>query len=395
MSLESHKSQGTAAVSCTAVGADGMTEAKAPSAEAKENASSARGSAKSLLEHINSPQLKQHSDFALKTMHELNSAPHSCGECWLLLQHCYCSKFVNVIDLLTKYCDVVVYTHYKELITLRGSNTGKIIVKEGAKRVLFGQFEEEAELVRMIQACPERAMVLFPSPDSITVQEWKQRFPALSSIQSSEQTTTESPGTKPLVIVLDATWNLASTLNRRLNLLLRAHAEPSGEIATLTRVRLGRPIHNTIGIIRRLGCNKAKGGIIPDSHEAKVASSATGDDNEQGALTSESDKVSTMHAFIAFLEEYFDIYNVLSKESEGQLDLFEAEKLILGLYQTLRAAILGYHAQTHFNPPENKGDASNSDNSEQVLPKVRKPTKWTGAVDENGKRICSDGSDSK
>ncbi len=313
----------------------------------------------------------------IATMHKLNNDRISCGRCWLTLEHCCCANMVNMSCSLSSVADVVVYTHPRELVSMRGSNTGKLLVLQGAVRAVFGCETDETWLLDQVLRCPSRTCVLFPSQDSLTVHEYLAILGATSAElaaaadegereQAKDKATIERMGKgeekssrttdaltdirddlksrsivsgcgdmlpffepssslsfsqRPLVILLDATWNLARTLNRRLDLLLQVRGVAAD---TLRRVRLSTALRNTIGGSRG---NRDKGGVIME-------------------------RVNTMHAFIALLEELFG----LAETGEGTTHVVASTTTAAAAAE----ADVGVDADAHGEKPMTTSTASTS-----------------------------------
>jgi len=185
-----------------------------------------------------------------------------CGRCWMVIaypekNHCICDR----IERVELYHNVMLHIHYAEFARM-SSNTAKIIPLSiaGSRMFVCDVIDDDEQLDDLITRAehPERVVVLFPSQDSITVPELKQRLRRIEQQQQQQQQvpTTASEVVQPsspspsssnqeeadseeqdlrdwkmprlTIIVLDGTWSTARALNRRL---------PS----SLVRVRLSTP----------------------------------------------------------------------------------------------------------------------------------------------------------
>jgi len=163
-------------------------------------------------------------------------------------------------------------------------------------------------------------MVLFPSNSAVTITDFHQQHaaaiphendPLAQSLPSLDAPSLfpNSPAGRPLVIVLDATWSLAKTLDKRLNLLLSEFVSDPAQWAT--RVRLSRSCRGDIGSFRRVSRNeKNKGqyaqelgvsiGQPPAHQQARDVDRSVLQDRDVA-------KVSTLQAFMVLLEEMFSL----------------------------------------------------------------------------------------
>jgi len=100
-----------------------------------------------------------------------------CAQCYMNLvpvSYCYCAQLRHVSFRHRLF----VYTHFKELIQQRTSNTGRLLQTMcGASTFVFGSTPHEAELVHALkQGDLRRTFVLFPASDSLTLDQFQQRL---------------------------------------------------------------------------------------------------------------------------------------------------------------------------------------------------------------------------
>uniref|UniRef100_A0A0A9YUA1 tRNA-uridine aminocarboxypropyltransferase n=1 Tax=Lygus hesperus TaxID=30085 RepID=A0A0A9YUA1_LYGHE len=228
---------------------------------------------------------------------------NTCMQCDLLTKYCCCKSLPdpNYLRQLTAevFETIYVYTHFKELCTQRSSNTGKWLLYGGAKLVVYGQRDDECTMVHHLRDA-HCVAVLYPTADAVTPSQFIQRCASCGPPHPSY-------GVRPTLVVLDATWNLAKGLRRRLEQLSELYLATPLRTYVLY-VRLTTSLRGEFGTFRR-----------------KFTQSDT------AALV--TDKVSTLHAYCTFLQEAF----------AGN---HHADDLTRNLLQILHVSLIGYHAQT-------------------------------------------------
>lgn len=141
----------------------------------------------------------------------------------------------------------------------RSSNTGKILTTCCPHSQLYvsGLPSQEEALIAHLRANPETSFVLFPSPDSISVQEFLSRFAAKPAPESGGEgkgkevekvaedvkalRVTDSP---PLnIVVIDGTWNQAKHLIYNIPAdIPRVHINPTAPSLFLLRKARSLPL---------------------------------------------------------------------------------------------------------------------------------------------------------
>jgi DTW domain-containing protein YfiP len=111
----------------------------------------------------------------------LHARSEYCPVCDLPLPICVCSAVPDVSPLLPRVASVFVVTAPGEVAARRNSNTGKWLLRAGARRVLVGAAEEEDALAEaLIRAPPGSVLVMFPDPASVTVGTFLDRLAGLA-----------------------------------------------------------------------------------------------------------------------------------------------------------------------------------------------------------------------
>lgn len=206
-----------------------------------------------------------------------------CADCDLPRPICVCPSVPDVSALLPAVAQVFVVTSKGEIAGKRNSNTGKWLLRAGARRVVVGLPEEEDAFTDAVLAAPVGSvMVLFPDPASVTVGAFlsqmadaagvpEQQRVAVSgvaedgSLVHSEQAggaetaglplpplahvtakgggagTVGSPEAPVTVILLDGTWGGARTLLRRLKLQVQSRGFAA--VSTLGEYNAMRAAH--------------------------------------------------------------------------------------------------------------------------------------------------------
>jgi hypothetical protein len=229
-----------------------------------------------------------------------------CDGCLLSTRFCLCSALPSQTDVqqrLAPLIDLVVYAHYREVAGETGSNTGRWLKWAGSKRIVAGLINEEEALRREILARPPgTVMVLFPSASSVSMTEFLTE--AVAKVNNSTYTHPTLPPSdverlfptvsqKPLVILLDATWSLAKSLDRRLHYILSEYTTDTTPY--LTKVRLSRSFRGDLGSLRRIG---------------KFEKSTSSNDKailDDPSMEQEVTKVSTLQAALVMVEEMFNL----------------------------------------------------------------------------------------
>lgn len=226
---------------------------------------------------------------------------YRCLQCDLLHRYCFCdklpkSKYLKELSLEI-FENIFVYTHYKELCNQRSSNTGKWLIYSGAKLVVYGKRDEEYHMFKILKQLPSyTTAILYPhTSNSISPSDLMQKY-----IKVKYNNTF-----KPTLIILDATWNLAKSLQRRLEQLSLLYI--NAPINTYcSYISLSKSIYTEFGTFRR-----------KFTHIHTVS----------------TDKISTIHAFCTFIHEAFP--------EDDNAKIFNEN-----LFNILQAALIGYHSQT-------------------------------------------------
>jgi DTW domain-containing protein YfiP len=186
---------------------------------------------------------------------------------------------------------VLLHMHYAELQRL-SSNTAKILplaLPFNCQLFISDIIADDERLERVIKSAPsqEHVIILFPSPDSITVSELKQKLynqqhgnnnnnpnntPAITTSSCNQPPTLDDFQLPPLyIVVLDGTWSTARVLNRRL---------PS----SLTRVRLSiEKLNDDEQLLHQL--HQLQGSDTADDASTRQPTSSDSEDIRRFGLT--------------------------------------------------------------------------------------------------------------
>ena len=128
-----------------------------------------------------------------------------CGKCSLLKTDqkntCICEILAQLRPCEAPHFDCAVYMHVKE--RFRSSNSGKLLEHLYDSPVFIDSDKESMEkLAKLIENNKERALVLFPDENAITIDQTREK----DILQN-----------RPLIIVVDGTWGQASRLNKNID----------------------------------------------------------------------------------------------------------------------------------------------------------------------------------
>jgi DTW domain-containing protein YfiP len=150
-----------------------------------------------------------------------------CPSCWLEPRCCVCSHLTKMSSsepeqqeeedpslLLPRF---FLYMHPKEF--LRSSNSGKLILRTlpvASRELLIAGIEaHDMRLQDVCAAAPHNTVILFPSDDSVGLDEWliaKQK----KKEEAEENSAPAAAAAAPLNVVLfDGTWRQANSLRRQ------------------------------------------------------------------------------------------------------------------------------------------------------------------------------------
>eukprot|EP00041_Stephanoeca_diplocostata_P038123 m.1478302 g.1478302 ORF g.1478302 m.1478302 type:complete len:434 (-) comp25165_c0_seq6:3603-4904(-) len=261
-----------------------------------------------------------------------------CARCWMTHgehhNYCFCSSIRPMAECNVK---VYVYVHWREATHRKASNTAKLIpmALPHGEIVACGDVAAEARMVRDLEA-HDRAAILFPSTDAITVQDWYgqllaagmraqhtfQSLPTASACPTSPAALSASGADIPFVpstgkspiddgdsnkrvtlVLLDGTWPEA----RKLNLFL-PEATPRVKLATIPkhvqdlRTRWAHPDKDNIqsfgallGALTELGASPAHEARLSEQLELAVSKYAeqTFPEKMQKPMTTRAERRST------------------------------------------------------------------------------------------------------
>jgi len=123
-----------------------------------------------------------------------------CHRCWMTGKHCFCSVLTQMAPEMIAPHSLSLYVHYDELLS--SSNTGKLLYSAAPESIyIFGVRTHDATLLSSLNA--QNTLVLWPSPDAPTITDY---------IRAHYTHTQKSYH----LVVLDATWRRAATLNQRI-----------------------------------------------------------------------------------------------------------------------------------------------------------------------------------
>jgi len=123
-----------------------------------------------------------------------------CKDCWLLADYCGCTpRPLERPPLVAKH--VVVLMHHAELNRRRGSNTAKLLLRYGARLLVWGMEEHRRELDDLL--AQHKAIVLFPSPEAEYAADFARSNPHCKSVHH--------------IIVLDGGWKETRKMNQSIN----------------------------------------------------------------------------------------------------------------------------------------------------------------------------------
>eukprot|EP01028_Stygiella_incarcerata_P011284 TRINITY_DN6303_c0_g1_i1.p1 TRINITY_DN6303_c0_g1~~TRINITY_DN6303_c0_g1_i1.p1 ORF type:complete len:352 (+),score=90.53 TRINITY_DN6303_c0_g1_i1:66-1058(+) len=125
-----------------------------------------------------------------------------CFNCWLPNGRCMCDAFKMVRPTLG---DIHLHLYMNESEILRSANTGKLLLHamgSSHSKLYISCLDDDENALRSVLQRPN-AMVLFPSEDSIGVDEFL----------SHHSISTKQPAD---IVILDSTWSGARYLRRRL-----------------------------------------------------------------------------------------------------------------------------------------------------------------------------------
>lgn len=138
-----------------------------------------------------------------------NAEEIKCPRCWMVPLHCLCADFPTEARH-DPGIDVLCYFHWREASVRKASNTAKLVplLLEGGRIVACGDVATEGPMYAALDDPAGHAAVLFPSDDSITITEWRQRQEAAAATDPELATKRSS------LVVLDGTWSEARLLNK-------------------------------------------------------------------------------------------------------------------------------------------------------------------------------------
>jgi DTW domain-containing protein YfiP len=129
-----------------------------------------------------------------------------CEGCWLLANmHCVCHHLVQ-LPINTK---VIVWMHYLEYAKFSGSSTAAMLLKSCANSTLYVYKDDHEQFLKDVAASSGLVVALYPSRDSITVKELRER-------QRAVEEGFKPIGTPITLIVIDGTWAQAKMMYKSL-----------------------------------------------------------------------------------------------------------------------------------------------------------------------------------
>lgn len=151
-----------------------------------------------------------------------------CERCWLLRSHCICKQLAEIESRVSTRHEVLMFIHYREWGLRKASNTARLLpLLLGTEVFTFGKIESEDRLMWRLRRASELrgdpVLVLFPSPDSVTVTEFlsSEESGRARGMCASERKKGAALGMRGreekerrfVIVVIDGSWKNARRLN--------------------------------------------------------------------------------------------------------------------------------------------------------------------------------------
>ncbi|GAB5356245.1 hypothetical protein AAMO2058_000274300 [Amorphochlora amoebiformis] len=142
---------------------------------------------------------------------EKHTAKIKCSRCWLTKRYCACASLDQISKKIHLDFEVILFIHYREVARKMASNTARLLpICVGARVYIYGDIHSEDNMLEDIRKMMRRggALVLFPSDDSLTSQQFLNKYSKKGG-DGKNQATKNGIG----LIIIDGTWNNARRMN--------------------------------------------------------------------------------------------------------------------------------------------------------------------------------------